>query len=101
VSDQFFVRKSVSDRETYGHDLRRLPIAVGTHAGSAVVVIQRFLDQPAVVEFEVFVGEVWRTVPLPISAARYAQSRLLVEILEGPRILLGQGSEVWESDPLR
>jgi hypothetical protein len=86
--------------EAYGDDLGRLPIAVGTHAGGAVVVTLRIFEQPTVAEFEVFVGDVWRTVPLPIRPDRHAQARLVVEILEGRRILLGQGSEVWESDPL-
>jgi hypothetical protein len=87
--------------EAYGDDLGRFPIAVGTHAGGAVVVTMRLFDQPAVAEFEVFLGDMWRTVPLPIPPVRYAQARLVVEILEGRRILLGQGSEVWESDPLK
>jgi len=88
--------------ETYGHghDLRHMPIALGTHAGGAVVVTHGFLDQPSVAEFEVFLGDMWRTVSLPISPTRYAQSRLVVKILKGRRILQGQGSEVWESDPL-
>jgi hypothetical protein len=76
-------------------------MAVGTHAGGAVVVTLRFSDWPAVAEFDVFVGDRWRTVPLPIRPDRDAQARLVVEILKGRRILLGQGSEVWESDALR
>jgi hypothetical protein len=87
--------------EAYGRDLGRLPIAVGTHAGGAVVVTLRIFDQPVVAEFEVFIGDIWRRVPLPIPLDRCGQVRLVVEILEGRRILLGQGSEVWESDPLR
>jgi hypothetical protein len=87
--------------EAYGRDLGRLPIAVGTHAGGAVVVTLRFSHWPAVAEFDVFVRDRWRMVPLPIRPDRNAQARLVVEILKGGRILLGQGSEVWESDPLR
>jgi hypothetical protein len=78
-----------------------LPLAVSSHAGGATVVTLRFFDQPTVAEFEVFVGDAWRTVPLPIPPDRDAQAQLVVEILEGRRILLSQGSEVWESDQLR
>jgi hypothetical protein len=35
-----------------------------------------------------------------ISSVRHSRSRLVVKVLKGRRILLGQGSEVWESDPL-
>jgi hypothetical protein len=87
--------------DAYGHDLGRWPIAVGTHSGDAVVVALRAFDQTAVAELEVFVGDVWRLVRLPIPPDRFTQAQLVVKIQEGPRILLSQGSEVWESDPLR
>jgi hypothetical protein len=74
-----------------------LPIAVGSHVGGAVVVTWPFLDQRGLAEFEVFAGDRWRMVPLPF---RPAESRVASKILEGPRILVGQGSEVWESDLL-
>jgi hypothetical protein len=86
--------------EAYGDDLGRLPIALNSCAGRAVVATARFFE-PVVIEFEVFVGDMWRTVPLPIPLHRDAEARVVVETLEGPRILLGQGSLVWESDPLR
>jgi hypothetical protein len=87
--------------ETYGHghDLQHMPIAVGTHAGRAVVVSTGLLYPPAL-GFEVFVDDKWHTVPSPIAPADSGGPRVVVEILAGPRILLGRGSEVWESGPL-
>jgi len=56
-----------------GHAWVHIDLAAKGIAGGAVVVTQGFLDRPAVAEFEVFVGDIWRPVPLPISLAQVAQ----------------------------